>query len=248
MSARRARVGIVCDVRELGAHRFHVVGDKYLRAVAEASDCLPLLLPALGGWYDWTALLDDLDGLFLTGSPSNVHPARYGAGVEASVEPHDPARDQTTLPLMAAALDRGLPLFAVCRGFQELNVALGGTLHPRVHEVPGLQDHREDKDAAVDLQYGPAHPVSVVPGGLLEGIVGPGPLTVNSLHGQGIDALAPGLRVEATAPDGLVEAVSVSGHPFALAVQWHPEWRVRENRASLALFKAFGAAVRQRKR
>lgn len=243
--ARAPLVGIPADLKDIGPHPNHVVGDKYIRAVSEGAGCLPLLIPALGDWYDVDDLLGRLDGLFFTGSVSNVHPARYGAAPDShSVPPHDPARDATTLPLLRRALDRGLPVFAVCRGFQELNVVMGGTLHPRVHDVPGLMDHREDKTAPLEVQYGPAHPVALTSGGAFARITGRDALTVNSVHGQGIRDLGAGLTVEATAPDGLVEAVSVTGHPFALAVQWHPEWRFWEDAASTALFRAFGEAAR----
>lgn len=242
-------VAIPADLKEVGPHPYHVVGDKYVRAVSDGAGCLPLLLPALGGWYDLDDLIGRIDGLFFTGSPSNVHPAHYGAAADThSVPPHDPARDATTLPLLRRALDAGLPVFAVCRGFQELNVVMGGTLHPMVHAVPDLMDHREDKTAPVEVQYAPAHPVRLTPGGAFARITGRTELMVNSVHGQGLDRLGAGLAVEATAPDGLVEAVRVEGHPFALAVQWHPEWRFRDDPASTALFRAFGEAVRARMR
>ena len=231
----------------IGAHPFHVAGDKYLRAVADGAQALPLLIPALGDGLDPAELVGRLDGLLLTGSASNVEPHRYGGPSSAAGTPHDPARDATTLPLIRAALDAGVPLLGICRGFQELNVALGGTLHQRVHEVPGLDDHREDESAPLEVQYGPAHPVRLAPGGILAGLAGALEVRVNSVHGQGIDRLAPGLAVEATAPDGLVEAVRVEHAPaFALAVQWHPEWRFWEDPLSAALFAAFGDAAAAR--
>jgi putative glutamine amidotransferase len=243
--AARALVGIPADLKEIGPHPYHLAGDKYVRAVSEGAGCLPLILPALGDWYEVDAVLDRLDGLFFTGSASNVHPGHYGAAVDAhSVPPHDPARDSTTLPLLRRAIARGLPLFCICRGFQELNVVQGGTLHPRVHVVAGLMDHREDKDAPVALQYAPAHAVTLTPGGRFAAITGRSRLMVNSVHGQGLDRLGTGLTVEARAPDGLVEAVSVTDHPFALGVQWHPEWRFQDDPAARALFAAFGDAVR----
>ncbi len=241
----RPLVAIPADLKEIGPHPCHLVGDKYVRAVSHGADCLPLLLPALGDWYDLDDLVARIDGLFFTGSPSNVHPSLYGAAPDThSVPPHDPARDATTLPLLRRALDTGIPIFAICRGFQELNVVMGGTLHPRVHDVPGLMDHREDKTAPLEVQYGPAHPLRLTPGGAFARITGRTELTVNTVHGQGIDRLGAGLAVEGTAPDGLVEAVRVEGHPFALGVQWHPEWRFWEDPASTALFRAFGDAVR----
>lgn len=242
---RRPLVGIPADAKEIGPHPYHLVGDKYVRAVSEGAGCLPVLLPALGDWYDPDEVIGRLDGLFFTGSASNVHPSRYGAEPDThSVPPHDHARDATTLPLLHRALAARLPVFAVCRGFQELNVVMGGTLHPRVHDVPGLMDHREDRTAPVEVQYAPAHPVRLTPGGRFAAITGRAEIMVNTVHGQGIDRLGAGLAVEATAPDGLVEAVRVEDHPFALAVQWHPEWRFWEDAASTALLQAFGAAVR----
>jgi len=238
-------VGIPACTREIGSHPFHVAGDKYVRAVSQGAGALPLVIPALGDWFDLDDLVARLDGLLFTGSPSNVHPSHYGRA-EEGVPPHDAPRDATTLPLIRKALAADLPILFICRGFQELNVALGGTLLPRVHECPGMADHREDKNAPLDVQYGPAHPVRLVPGGHVARITGRTELQVNSLHGQGIDRLAPGLAVEATAPDGLIEAVRVDGAAFALGFQWHPEWRFWENPDSAALLKAFGQAVAAR--
>ncbi|HYE51453.1 MAG TPA: gamma-glutamyl-gamma-aminobutyrate hydrolase family protein [Azospirillaceae bacterium] len=239
-------VGIPACTREMGPHPFHVAGDKYVRAVSDGAGALPMVIPALGDWYDPAALAARLDGILFTGSPSNVHPTHYAGAPSAEGTMHDAQRDATTLPLIRAALKAGVPLLCICRGFQELNVALGGTLHQRVQEVPGMADHREDKDAPLEVQYAPVHDVAVVPGSQLARITGRTVLTVNSLHQQGIDRLAPGLAAEATAPDGLIEAVRVEGHPFALGFQWHPEWRFWENPPMAALFAAFGDAVRAR--
>ncbi len=245
----RPLVGIPACARMMGGHPFHVTGDKYIRAVSDGAGALPLLVPALGDGLDILDLVARLDGILITGSASNVEPHRYGGPPSAEGTLHDPARDATTLPLIRAALEAGVPLLGICRGFQELNVALGGTLHQRVHEVPGLSDHREDTTAPLEVQYGPAHPVRLTPGGVLARLAGHGDVHVNSVHGQGIDRLAPGLAVEATAPDGLVEAVRVEAAPaFALAVQWHPEWRFREDPLSTALFAAFGTAAAERAR
>ena len=242
-------IGVTCCVKQVEGHAFHAAGDKYIRAVSEACAGLPLLIPALGGALDPAALIGRLDGLLLTGSLSNVEPAQYGGGPTAEGDYSDPDRDRTTLPLIRAALAARLPLLAICRGIQELNVALGGTLHAKVHEVPGRQDHRAPDDQPHDIQYGPSHPVRLAPGGALAALFGGPETTVNSLHWQGIDRLAPGLAVEAQAPDGQVEAVRVAAvhgidGGFALAVQWHPEWRALENADSRALFAAFGDACR----
>lgn len=241
-------IGVPCCQKNIGNHLFHVAGEKYVAAAAQGAGALPWIIPPLDGDPDrLAALLDRLDGLLLTGSRSNVHPGHYhDAPDTVQCQPYDEARDATTLPLIRGALARGLPVLAICRGFQELNVALGGSLHPRVHETPGLSDHREPASDDLDVQYGPSHPVRLTPGGRLAALAdGATSLMVNSLHGQGLDRLADGLLVEATAPDGLVEAVSVTDHPFAIAVQWHPEWRFAENPFSRNLFAAFGAAARQ---
>jgi putative glutamine amidotransferase len=229
-----------CNVMYNG-HPFHRVGRKYVEAVRLAG-AYPLIVPAahpeeLEGW------LDLADGVLLTGSASNVSPALFDAAVHDASLPQDPLRDAWTLPLVRLAVARGLPLLAICRGLQETNVALGGSLLQAVQQQPGLADHRADDAASLERQYGPAHDVMPEPGGLLERLLGPAPLQVNSIHGQGVDRLAQGLRVEARAPDGLVEAFSVAQGPgFALCVQWHPEWQADSQPASLALLKAFGAA------
>ena len=231
-----------CDV---GSHANHVVQRKYIDAVVLGADCVPLILPALGEATDLETVLNLCDGIMLTGAASNVHPSHYAEDVRDPSLPQDPMRDATTLPLIRAALRRGIPIFSICRGFQEMNVALGGSLHQAVQEVEGHMDHRENEEQELDEQYGPAHPVSLTPLGMMAGILGPDDIQVNSLHGQGVNRLAPGLAIEARAPDGLVEAFSVPGaSAFALALQWHPEWRITENPVSMKLFGAFGAACR----
>lgn len=247
---RRPVVGIPCCTKQIGPHPFHIAGDKYVRAVSDGADALPFLIPALGDWYETDDLLDRLDGLLITGSPSNVEPARYAGQPSDPGTAHDPARDATTLPLIRRALERNMPVLAICRGLQELNVALGGSLHQKVQELPGRADHRADDTRPVDVQYGPAHPVAVQEGSRLHRLLGRMEITVNSIHAQGIDQLADGLSVEAVAPDGQIEAVRVDRGPggicpdFALAVQWHPEWKFQDNPDSTRLFAAFGDAVR----
>ena len=233
--------------RQIGAHPYHVAQMKYVEAVVAGAGCVPLILPAIGDAIDWDTILELADGVMLTGSPSNVHPDFFGQSVLDPSLPLDPARDATTLPLIRMALQRGIPLLAVCRGTQEVNVALGGSLHQAVHEVEGFMDHREDKTASIDVQYAPAHAINIVPDGRISKILhGVTRMIVNSVHGQGIDQLAPGLQVEATAEDGLIEAYSVVSAPgFTLAMQWHPEWKVRENPESMKLFGAFGDACRE---
>lgn len=240
-------VGLPSDRKQIGHHPFQAVGEKYIRAVVDGAGCLPLLVPSLSPPLDLRELLSRLDGLLLTGAYSNIEPHHYGNEASFEGNHHDPARDANTLPLVPLAIEMRVPVLALCRGLQEVNVALGGSLHQKVHEVAGYNDHREDLTAALDEQYGPAHPVALAPGGLLAGIAGSHDVVVNSLHGQGIRTLGRGLRVEATAPDGLVEAVSLpEDQGFLLAVQWHPEWKVRENPFYLRTFQAFGAACRAR--
>jgi putative glutamine amidotransferase len=241
-------VGVTADTAEIGMHRVHVVGDKYLRAVVEGADAMAIAVPALGEQQSCAELVAALDGLVLTGSASNVEPHRYGGAPSEPGVLHDPARDATTLPLIRAAIDAGVPVLAICRGFQEMNVAYGGTLHQRVHEVDGRHDHRENTAAPIERQYGLAHRIELVAGGLLHTLIGERTsLLVNSLHTQGIDALAPGLVVEAYAQDGLIEAARPAhAHAFALGVQWHPEWKHAEDPLSVAIFRAFGAACRAR--
>jgi putative glutamine amidotransferase len=231
----------------VGPHPFHMVGEKYARAVLEAADALPLLIPSFGEELRLDDLVQRLDGILFTGSPSNVEPRRYDGTPSEPGTLHDPERDATTLPLIRKAVQAGIPVLGVCRGFQEMNVAFGGTLHQKVHEVPGYDDHRDDTSLPLDVQYGPAHDVILEPGGLLRAMAASDRARVNSLHSQGIDQLAPGLIVEARATDGLIEAFHVRNAPrFAVAVQWHPEWKVMTNPFSRALFAAFGAASRER--
>ncbi len=228
----------------LADHPFHIAGRKYTEAVRLAG-AVPLVVPRLEG-AEFDAALAVAHGVMLTGSPSNVHPSNFGAVVRDPTLPLDIERDDWVLPLIPRVLALGMPLLAICRGAQELNVALGGTLHQAVQEVPGLMDHRDDHAAPVVVQYGPAHPVATVAGGLLARITGRDGFEVNSLHGQCVNRLAPGLRVEATAPDGVVEAYVVAGAAgFTLALQWHPEWQADRNPVSMAIFEAFGDAVRR---
>jgi putative glutamine amidotransferase len=245
-AARLPLVGVTACCVATDPATAHRVVDKYVDAVIEAALGLPILIPAVGPAIPPEALLDRLDGVLLTGSPSNLDPALYAGGARPVGDPADALRDATTLPLIRACIARGVPLFGLCRGIQELNVALGGSLFGRLHAVPGRADHRSDKTLSYAERYRPSHPVALAPGGLLARVYD-GALTidVNSLHGQGIDRLAPGLAVEATAPDGTVEAVSMPGAKgFVLAVQWHPEWQAARIDAHRRLFVAFGDACR----
>ena len=247
MPPKRPVIGIPADQRMIGQHPFHAVGDKYVRAVVEAADGIPLLIPALGDRLRLEELLAQLDGILFTGSPSNVEPHRYNGSQSTPGTLHDSARDATTLPLIPRAVAAGIPVFGICRGFQEVNVAMGGTLTQRLHEVPGFLDHRDDAQQPLAVQYGPAHDVTLEPDGLLFQLAGVAQVRVNSLHSQGIERLAPDLIVEARAPDGVIEAFRIKhAQRFALAVQWHPEWQVMSNSFSHAMFAAFGAASRER--
>ena len=231
----------------VGAHPFHMVGEKYARAVLDAAGAAPLLIPSLADELGFDELLQRLDGLLFTGSPSNVEPHLYEGAPSAPGTLHDPARDATTLPLIRKAVRAGVPVFGICRGFQEMNVAFGGTLHQKLHEVPGYLDHRDDGSQPLEVQYGPAHDVTLEPGGVLRSLAASDRIEVNSLHNQGIDRLGAELAVEARAPDGVIEAFRVrDAQRFALAVQWHPEWKVMSNPFSRALFAAFGQASRER--
>ena len=239
-------VGIPCDYRMLGPHPFHVAGDKYIRAVRESTGAVPLLIPSLATPIPPEELLATLDGLLFTGSPSNVAPRQYNGTAPREGVLQDENRDGTTLPLLKAAIAAGTPTLCLCRGFQELNVAMGGSLHQHVHELEGRLDHREDLSAPLDEQYGPAHEVQVVEGGLLASIVRERRFQVNSLHSQEIDRLAPLLHADALAPDETIEAVSVpEAKGFALGLQWHPEWRWSENPVSREIFGAYAEAVQQ---
>lgn len=225
--------------------RIHSANQRNVDAIAEIADCLPILMPAIGRTRDPSPVLDHISGLLLTGSPSNVHPETYGDVLASPDVASDPARDATTLPLIRAAVARGVPVFALCRGMQELNVALGGTLHQFVHLLPGKQDHRSDRSRPPSERSGLSHPVRLVQGGVLHRLFEADEVMINSLHGQAVDRLAPGLVVEATAPDGVVEGVSAPDAPgWVLGVQWHPEALYREDAPSRLLFQAFGEACR----
>jgi len=239
-------VAIPCDRRMVGPYPFHMAGEKYITAVRDGANATPLLVPVLSPAIPADDILRIADGLFFTGSPSNVSPKLYGGPSPREGVLQDEHRDSTTLPLLNAAIEAGKPVFCVCRGFQELNVALGGTLHQHLQEIEARLDHREDKNADLDTQYGPAHDMIVEEGGVFARLLPERRFKVNSLHSQGIDRLAPRLRAEAHAPDGTIEAVSMPGAKgFLIAVQWHPEWKWQNDPVSRALFAAFGEALRK---
>lgn len=238
-------IGVPACRKPILGQPFHAVGEKYLAALIDGAGALPLIIPVLAEHLDLDEVLTQVDGVFLTGSISNVEPHHYDGEPSEPGTLHDPHRDASTLPLTRRALESGVPLMAVCRGFQELVVVLGGTLHQKVHEVPGYHVHKENPDDPLDVQYGPSHEVNLVEGGHLHELTGETTVMVNSLHSQGVARLPEGVTVEAVADDGLIEAFTVDSVPgFAMAVQWHPEWRVTENEFSMKIFRAFGDACR----
>lgn len=240
-------VAVPSDIREFDNYVWHCAPDTYLSAAVEVAGVLPLVVPAKGPRIDAAALLARMDGLLVTGSRTNVHPGHYGVEAGDHHEPFDPARDETSIALIRAAIAGGVPLLAICRGLQELNVALGGTLAAEIQEMEGIDDHRAPDAPHNDARFAIRHPVRVKEGSCLAGVLGAGEIQVNSLHRQAIGRLAPGLAVEAQAPDGTVEAVSVAGaSAFAIGVQWHPEYWAKTDAPSAALFRAFGDAARQR--
>jgi putative glutamine amidotransferase len=238
-------VAVASDVKAFENYVWHAAPQQYLEAAALAANVLPVVVPSFGDGLDVQSLLAQVHGVLITGSRSNVHPANYGAEPTVGHEPFDPARDSTTLPLIRAALQAGVPLLAICRGIQELNVALGGTLATEIQEQPGRMDHRAPQSDIQAERFAIRHPVHVKEGSCLAAVLGAGPVAVNSVHRQAIDRLANGLQIEAVADDGTVEAVSVIGaRAFAVGVQWHPEYWVKTDSASAKVFKAFGDAVR----
>jgi putative glutamine amidotransferase len=237
-------IALPADSFEKDGLGFHSIGDKYVRALAEVSNALPVMIPNISDCLNLDALLDRLDGIVITGATSNVHPPLYGQQPSSAHEPYDHDRDATTLKLIQTVIARGMPLFCICRGFQELNVAMGGTLDTEIQNLLGRLDHRA-KPGSVEDRYGLAHEISIRPESALAKILGKTTTTVNTVHRQAIAKLAPGLMIDATAPDGTIEAISIeNAKGFHLATQWHPEYRASENPDSVKLFKAFGEAAR----
>lgn len=235
-------IGLPACVQESSTYIWHSVAEQYIRAVIAAGG-VPVILPSIGEASDTERLLERLDAVVLTGSSSNVEPHRYGGPASREGTKHDARRDASTLPLIRRVIDAGMPLFAICRGHQELNVALGGTLHQNVQELPGKHDHRAPRDQPHSVRYAAVHPVDL--SGSLSELANAPVAKVNSLHAQAIDRLAPGLIVEAVSDDGIIEAVRVAGAKgFALGVQWHPEWLLETDALSKALFQRFAAAAR----
>ena len=242
-------IGISCCTKQFGVFGMpnHAASDTYVQATDLVVGGVPVLLPANGPTADIETLLDRLDGIMLTGSRSNVHPTFYDGPPHAEGTFEDTNRDEITLPLIRTAVARGVPVLAICRGFQELNVAMGGSLHQRLQDLPGRLDHSTPMQPGAKVRQGKSHAIEVTPGGWLYQLCGTRRIAVNSLHNQGIDQLAPGLVVEGTAPDGTVEAVRHASAPgFVMGVQWHPEYDFDLDAVSRGIFEQFGAALRAR--
>jgi putative glutamine amidotransferase len=244
-------VGISCCTKQFGIFGMpnHAASNTYVEVSDQLVHAVPVLIPANGPTADIETLLEHLDGIMLTGSRSNVHPSYYDGPPHADGTWEDMARDSTTLPLIRAAVARGVPVLAICRGFQELNVALGGSLHQRLQDLPDRIDHSSPMIASREVRIGKAHAIRVTPGGWLHRLSGASEIAVNSLHNQGVNKLAPGVRVEGIAPDGTIEAVHVlatAAGPvpgFAVGIQWHPENDWRTDIVSHGIFDDFAAAV-----
>lgn len=242
-------IAIPADIRSLDGAEWHAAQTQYLAAALKVADVMSFIVPAFEEGNDIDAILDRVDGLLVSGSATNVHPSLYGVEAKESDGPFDPARDATSLPLIRRAIDRGVPMLAICRGIQELNVALGGTLASEIQEQPGIWDHRKPDDIDRDKAFAIRQPVYIREGSCIaQHLVMTGEVQINSLHRQAIAKTAPRLQVEATAEDGTIEAVSViDAKGFAVGVQWHPEYWAETDAPSRALFKAFGTAVRDYK-
>ncbi len=249
MSRPRPLVGIPASIIDRPERIIpaHSVSDHYIDAIAGPAGAMPIIIPAMGEACDVAAFASRLDGLFLTGGRANIEPNYYGGAPFPDDEPIDPRRDATVLPLIRECIAQGVPVFAVCRGLQEINVALGGTLHYRIHHVHGKLDHRMPRIGDLERKFSLRHSISLAPDGVFANLVGCREMLVNSAHGQGVDRLAPGLVVEALAPDGIIEGVRVEhAQAFAVGVQWHAEIRWQEHPLSRALFEEFGRAAAAR--
>lgn len=242
-------VGISCCVKTFGTYNTlnHAASDTYVRAVDQVMDGVPVLVPANGDAADVETLVARLDAIILTGSRSNVQPCLYDGLPHPEGIPEDPARDATTVRLIRTAVAAGIPIFAICRGLQELNVALGGSLHQRLQDLPDRLDHSTPLHPNARVRTGKAHAVRLAPGSWIRRVAGTETIPVNSLHNQGIDRLAAGLVADGVAPDGTIEAVRLPGAPaLTIGVQWHPEYDFETDAVSRALFAAFATAVRGR--
>lgn len=242
---KRPVVGIPASVRLLEFDlRFHGTGEQYLRAVREDVGATAFTIPGMADLDNAIELLELMDGLLLTGSFSNLHPSTYGEEVTTDLGFYDRARDGVTMPLIRAAIERGMPVFGLCRGMQEMTVAFGGSLHQVLHEVPGANDHRPDESLPLERHFDPAHEVTITPGGVLSRLIPEKRFITNTAHMQGVKQVPPALLIEAITDDGVIEAVSVkAARSFAVGVQFHPEWGTADNRLYSALFRSFREAV-----
>ena len=239
-------VAVSTDVRKFENYTWHAAPQQYLEAAIAGAGVFPVLVPSFGERLNLDSLLASLDGVMVTGSKSNVHPSLYGAEATEANGPYDPDRDSTSLPLIRKAIEKGVPLLAICRGIQELNVALGGTLATEIQDRPGSMDHRAPVSENQDERFAIRQAVTIKPDSCLASVFGAGDIQVNSVHRQAVDRLGPNLQVEAVAADGTVEAVSVrNSRAFAVGVQWHPEYWVHSDSNSVKIFAAFGDAVRE---
>ncbi len=222
----------------------HAGGTMNSEAISTVSDCIPLVIPADPRLVSVAELMETCDGFLLTGGRPNVHPEEYG---EAETEAHgtfDRARDAITLPLVRACVEQGQPFLGVCRGFQEVNVAMGGTLYPEIRDLPGRMNHRMPPDGTLEEKFALRHTVALTEGGVFERVFGATEVLTNTLHGQGIKTAGNRIVIDGRAPDGTPEAIYIDGAPgFTLSVQWHPEWDAANDPVSRPLFAAFGAAV-----
>jgi len=239
-------VAVSTDVKQFENYTWHAAPRQYLDAAISGAGVFPVLVPSFGEALDLDRLLDSVDGVMITGSKSNVHPSLYGGEASEANGPYDPARDATTLPLIRRAIERGVPLLAICRGIQELNVALGGTLATEIQDREGIMDHRAVVSDNQDERFAIRQAVTIKAGSCLADVFGAGDILVNSVHRQAVDRLGPRLQVEAVAEDGTIEAVSVKeARAFAVGVQWHPEYWVNSDGNSRKIFQAFGDAARR---
>lgn len=246
---RKPVVLMTMGTQERKGHDYQVMTHKYIRPLVEHGGCVPLLVPTCCGTDDLEQYLDMADGVYLTGAGSNIDPALYGQENQTPGKAQDRDRDLFDLPLVQLAIARGLPIFGICRGMQEINVALGGDIYQTVYAEPGFNDHRENPEDPVDVQYSAVHSVHLAEGSWLQALLGTDDIRVNSLHGQGLKTLGDGIEALAVAEDGLVEAIHApSLSPFLFAVQWHPEWQAAQNPDSVKLFQAFGEACRKQVR
>lgn len=240
----RPLIGVICCKRRIGTDMFQAVAERYLDAIIRFAEVDAVLIPSLPEIQDARRVLRRLDGVLLTGSPSNVEPGRYG-GLAPGVGPFDPGRDAVAMALIAESLDQDKPLFGICRGFQEINVAFGGSLRPDLGAPERDLAHHAPEGADFDGMFEYRHVVDLTPGGVLNGVLGGPRIEVNSVHYQGVEHLAHDLKVEAVSSDGVVEAVRLDdAKGKLLAVQWHPEWRAGANPISLELYKLFGRMAR----